>query len=383
MYNRKLKNELLRLSRQWSVISVTGPRQSGKTTLCKMAFPDYDYVNLEHLPTRNHVADDIDAFIKRHSNGLIIDEAQYLPELFSYIQVWADEDKARRFVLSGSSDFLMMQNITQSLAGRVAIIRLLPLSISELKEEIYDYSTEELLFRGFFPGVWGDKKAPKDIYENYISTYLQRDVRQIVNVKDLQLFQHFLVLCAGRVGNEFNASALSNEIGVSSVTIKEWLRILETSYTVFRLLPYYANIGKRLTKTPKIYFYDVGLACMLLGITDAKQLESHPLKGALFENMVVAELLKQRFNQGNTNNLFFYRDKSQREVDIIQVEGIQLKAYEVKSAQRYDSSFFNNLKYIKKLFGDTIVSTQVIYDGENDNFEPNNGIFNFRRIGEL
>lgn len=380
MYIRKLKDELLRLSQQWSVISVTGPRQSGKTTLCKMAFPDYEYVNLEHLPTRNHVADDIDAFIKRHPKGLIFDEAQYLPELFSYIQVWADEDKTRRFILSGSSDFLMMQNITQSLAGRVAVIRLLPLSISELGDEIYDFSTEELLFRGFFPGVWGDKKSPKDVYENYVSTYLQRDVRQIINVKDLQLFQHFLVLCAGRVGNEFNASALSNEIGVSSVTIKEWLRILETSYTVFRLSPYYSNIGKRFTKTPKIYFYDVGLACLLLGITESKQLESHPLKGALFENMVVTEMLKQQFNKGNTNNLFFYRDKSQREVDIIQVESNRLKAFEVKSAQRYDSFFFNNLKYIKNLFGDQVVSTQVIYDGDTDDFNPDSGIFNFRNF---
>lgn len=345
-----------------------------------MAFPDYDYVNLEHLPTRNRLADDIDAFIRHHSNGLIIDEAQYLPELFSYIQVWADNDKARRFVLSGSSDFLMMQSITQSLAGRVAVVRLLPLSISELGNEIYDFSTEELLFRGFFPGVWGDKKSPKDVYENYVSTYLQRDVRQIINVKDLQLFQHFLVLCAGRVGNEFNASALSNEIGVSSVTIKEWLRILETSYTVCRLSPYYSNIGKRFTKTPKIYFYDTGLACLLLGITESKQLESHPLKGALFENMVVTEMLKQQFNKGNTNNLFFYRDKSQREVDIIQVEGNRLKAFEVKSAQRYDSSFFNNLKYVKNLFGEQVVSTQVIYDGETNDFNPDNGIFNFRNF---
>lgn len=383
MYNRELKNEILRLSKQWSVISVTGPRQSGKTTLCKMAFPNYEYVNLEHLPTRNRVADDIDAFIRRHTHGIIFDEAQYLPEIFSYIQVWADEDKSRRFVLSGSSDFLMMQNITQSLAGRVAVVRLLPLSISELKEEVNSYSTEEILFRGFFPGVWGDHKEPKDIYENYISTYLQRDVRQIVNVKDLQLFQHFLVLCAGRVGNEFNASALSNEIGVSGVTIKEWLRILETSYTVFRLMPYYANIGKRLTKTPKIYFYDVGLACMLLGITEAKQIESHPLKGALFENMVIAEMLKQRFNQGNTNNLYFYRDKSQREVDILQVEGNKLKAFEVKSAQKYDPSFFNNLKYLKDLLGENVISCQVIYDGAENDFDPNNGIFNFRKINCL
>lgn len=383
MYNRDLQKELARLSKQWTVISVTGPRQSGKTTLCKMTFPDYEYVNLEHLPTRNRVADDMDSFIRKHSKGIIFDEAQYLPELFSYIQVWADNDKSRRFVLSGSSDFLMMQNITQSLAGRVAVVRLLPLSISELKEDIGGFSTDELMIRGFFPGVWGDMKNPCDIYENYIATYLQRDVRQIVNVKDLQLFQHFLVLCAGRVGNEFNASSLSSEIGVSSVTIKEWLRILETSYVAFQLSPYYANIGKRLSKMPKIYFYDVGLVCQLLGITDTKQLEVHPLRGAIFENMVVAEMLKHRFNTGKPSNLYFYRDKSKREVDILQVDGLQMKAYEVKSAQRFDSSFFKNLKYLKELFGNNLISTQVIYDGEDNDYDSANGIFNFRNIAKM
>ncbi len=382
MYNRELRNKLLKLSELWSVISVTGPRQSGKTTLCKMTFPDYEYVNLEHLPTRELVADDIDRFIRRHNSGIIFDEAQYLPELFSYIQVWADEDKNRRFILSGSSDFLMMQNITQSLAGRVAVVRLLPLSLKELGNDINNYTTDNLLFRGFFPGVWGDKKEPRDIYGNYISTYIQRDVRQIVNLKDIQQFQHFLVLCAGRIGNEFNASALSNEVGVSSVTIKDWLNVLETSYVVFRLMPYYSNIGKRLAKTPKIYFYDVGLASFLMGIQEAGQIESHPLRGALFENMVVTEMLKQRFNNGENNNLYFYRDNSQKEVDIIQSNGSKLNAFEVKSAQKYDSSFFKNLKYLKKLFGESVASTQIIYDGETNDFSPENGIFNFRNIAK-
>lgn len=382
MYNRELQNKLLKLSELWSVISVTGPRQSGKTTLCKMTFPDYEYVNLEHLPTRELVADDIDRFIRRHDSGIIFDEAQYLPELFSYIQVWADEDKNRRFILSGSSDFLMMQNITQSLAGRVAVVRLLPLSLKELENDINNYTTDDLLFRGFFPGVWGDKKEPRDIYGNYISTYIQRDVRQIVNLKDIQQFQHFLVLCAGRIGNEFNASALSNEVGVSSVTIKDWLNVLETSYVVFRLMPYYSNIGKRLAKTPKIYFYDVGLASFLMGIQEAGQIESHPLRGALFENMVVTEMLKQRFNNGENNNLYFYRDSSQKEVDIIQANGGKLNAFEVKSAQKYDSSFFKNLKYIKNLFGESVASTQIIYDGETNDYSLENGIFNFRNIAK-
>ena len=382
MIYRFITPKLLELAKYFPVVTVMGPRQSGKTTLCKMTFPDYEYVNLEHLPTRELVADDIDRFIRRHDSGIIFDEAQYLPELFSYIQVWADEDKNRRFILSGSSDFLMMQNITQSLAGRVAVVRLLPLSLKELENDINNYTTDDLLFRGFFPGVWGDKKEPRDIYGNYISTYIQRDVRQIVNLKDIQQFQHFLVLCAGRIGNEFNASALSNEVGVSSVTIKDWLNVLETSYVVFRLMPYYSNIGKRLAKTPKIYFYDVGLASFLMGIQEAGQIESHPLRGALFENMVVTEMLKQRFNNGENNNLYFYRDNSQKEVDIIQANGGKLNAFEVKSAQKYDSSFFKNLKYIKNLFGESVVSTQIIYDGGTNDYSLENGIFNFRNIAK-
>ncbi len=383
MYTRELQREILRLSEKWSVISITGPRQSGKTTLCKMCFPQYDYVNLEHLPTRNEIAKDIDDFFSKHTKRLIIDEAQYLPDIFSYIQVWVDEDKSRRFILSGSSDFLLMQSITQSLAGRVAVKRLLPLSISELGGSIDAYSTDELMFNGFFPGIWGAGQMPKDVYESYFSTYIQRDVRRIVNIKDIDAFQHFVVLCAGRVGCEFNAQALSNETGITLPTIKSWMNILETSYTAFRLHPYFVNIGKRLSKTPKIYFYDVGLVCYLLNIESAEQLASHPLRGAIFENMVICEFLKKRFNKGEQNNIFFYRDKSQREVDIVQTYGTQLRAYEVKSAKTYNSDFFKNLEYFRKLFGDDVVSTQIIFDGTNESVSDKYGLINFRNIKDL
>lgn len=377
MYIRKLQSSLLRLSKKWSVISVTGPRQSGKTTLCKMAFPDYDYINLEHLPTRARIQADIDAFLNEHTQGLILDEVQHLPELFSYIQVRVDEDKNLRYVLSGSSDFLLMQGITQSLAGRVAVLRLLPLSVGELGD-ISAYSTNQLLLRGFYPAVWGDEQEPKDVYESYYGTYLERDVRQIVNVQNLNAFRHFVTLCAGRVGCEFNAMALSQEVGVSNQSITNWMSILETSYTAFRLLPFYRNIGKRLSKTPKIYFYDVGLAAWILGIRNEQDLNTHPLRGNLFENMVVVDMLKQRYHQGESANLYFYRDKSQHEVDVVQVEGMRLRGYEIKSGTTFHPDWLRNLNYLRELMPESVVSTQVIYDGSEQQTSVFNGLINYR-----
>lgn len=370
------------LSKVWSVISVTGPRQSGKTTLCKMAFPEYDYVNLEDVAMRSVVQSDIKAFLLSHPNGLIIDEAQHLPEIFSYIQVVVDEDKSLRYVLSGSSDFLLMQSITQSLAGRVAVERLLPLSIEELGN-ISGISTDELMFYGFFPGVWGDGKTPHEVYDSYLTTYIERDVRQIVNIKDRTAFLRFVTICAGRIGSEFNANAIANEIGVSYKTIQEWMSILETSYTAFRLFPYYRNIGKRLSKTPKIYFYEVGLACFLLGIEKPEQLSHHPLRGALFENMVVCDRLKARFNKGSRNNLYFYRDRSQHEVDLVQEFTMQLRAFEIKSAQSYHPEFSKNLEYFRALYGDNVIGTCVVYNGDFEVKSDFNGLVNYRNINDL
>lgn len=381
MVIRELQNELLRLSQKWQVISVTGPRQSGKTTLCKMTFPHYAYVNFEHIPTRDRVLHDIDGFLDQYPDGLIIDEAQHVPEIFSYIQVRVDADKRLRYVLSGSSDFLMMQGITQSLAGRVVIRRLLPLSLHELSS-INNSSTNELLVRGFYPGVWGDERDPQDVYESYYETYLDRDVRQIINVQNITAFRRFVVLLANRIGTEFNAQDLSKSVGVSNQTISNWMTILETSYTAFRLQPYYKNLGKRLIKSPKIYFYDTGLVCWLLGITTAKDLDNHPMRGALFENMIVVEKLKQCYNQGKTSNLFFYRDKSQNEVDIIQENGLNIEAYEIKSAQIYNSDFMSTIKYLEKIMPKTIVRSAVIYDGKEENILPIEGVYNYRTIFE-
>lgn len=381
MVIRELQSELLRLSERWQVVSVTGPRQSGKTTLCKMTFPDYAYVNFEHIPTRDKVLQDIDAFLDQHKDGLIIDEAQHIPQIFSYIQVRVDADKSLRYVLSGSSDFLMMQGITQSLAGRVVIRRLLPFSLHEVKA-INHYSTDELLVRGFYPGIWGDGRDPQDVYESYYETYLDRDVRQIINVQNVTAFRRFVTLLASRVGSEFNAQDMSRSVGVSNQTISNWMAILETSYTAFRLQPYYKNIGKRLVKTPKVYFYDTGLVCWLLGITSAEDVAEHPMRGALFENMVVVEKLKQCFNKGKTSNIYFYRDQSQNEVDIIQENGLNIEAYEIKSASTYTSDFLSTIRYLEKIMPQAIVRSAVIYDGKEEKDTIIDGAYHYRTIFE-
>ena len=379
MYNRELASKLTELVKTFPVLTVTGPRQSGKTTLCRMTFPNYGYVNLEDPLLRSEIAADVKTYLMQYPDGLIIDEAHYLPEIFSYVQVLVDEDRKRRFVLSGSSNFLMMQNISQSLAGRAAVVRLLPLSVRELTD-IDFYSTDEIMLRGFFPAVWGNGSNPADVYRSYYLTYMQRDVAQLINVKDASLFQQFITLCAARVGNEFVAQDFCNEIGISLPTVQAWFSVLEASYLTFRLQPYSRNIGKRLVKTPKLYFTDTGLACYLLGIRTPEHLKTHPLRGALFENMIVAEMLKNRFNIGEESNLYFYRDKSKREVDLLETFGMQFNAYEIKTSKRYNPDFFKNLDYLREIMGADVLSTQVINDGDDIRDIPQNGIANYKYI---
>lgn len=274
-----------------------------------------------------------------------------------------------------------MQGITQSLAGRVVIRRLLPFSLHEVKA-INHYSTDELLVRGFYPGIWGDGRDPQDVYESYYETYLDRDVRQIINVQNVTAFRRFVTLLASRVGSEFNAQDMSRSVGVSNQTTSNWMAILETSYTAFRLQPYYKNIGKRLVKTPKVYFYDTGLVCWLLGITSAEDVAEHPMRGALFENMVVVEKLKQCFNKGKTSNIYFYRDQSQNEVDIIQENGLNIEAYEIKSASTYTSDFLSTIRYLEKIMPQAIVRSAVIYDGKEEKDTIIDGAYHYRTIFE-
>lgn len=379
LYKRFLASELKRLSDFYSVIVITGPRQSGKTTLSKMEFPDYHYVNMENISLRNQIMESPIAFLEQHRKGLIIDEVQNVPELFSYIQVVVDNDESSRFVLTGSSNFSLLAQVTQSLAGRSAVLTLLPLSLHEIGD-LKNKNTNQLMFWGGYPAVWSKKTPIRDLTQNYYNTYIERDVRQILNVKNLNAFQTFIRLCAGRVGSEFNASALSNEIGVSVPTIKEWLSVLEASYVAFRLYPFHRNIGKRLTKTPKIYFYDTALVCFLLGIENEEQLSSHPLRGAIFENLIVLDFFKNKYNKGETPHFYFYRDKSQNEVDLLEEKGMDISAYEIKSASSFTKQFTKNLNYLKKSLGDVVKSTTIIFDGSESIVSNENSIVNFRDL---
>ena len=371
MINRILLGEITRLAKSFPVLILSGPRQSGKTTLCKMAFPDYDYINLEMLTTRQAVAEDPMSFLLQHRHGVIIDEAQTLPDLFSYVQVVVDEHPDYRYILTGSNNFLLMEKVSQSLAGRAAVLTLLPLSLAELGGAT-EWSTDDLLIRGGYPAVWGAEQSPSDVYRNYYTTYVERDLHQLVNVKDLSIFQQFIMLAAGRVSTIVNAASLSAELGVSAVTVSHWLSVLKASYILFELPPYFRNVGKRILKKPKLYFHDTGLACHLLGINTPEQLAVHPLRGQLFENMVVSEFVKRRYNQCDQHpRLYYYRDNLQKEVDLIEERTFrQLEAYEIKSARYTNDSFGSGLRYFKKMFGEEVVSMQVLYDGEDWDASP-------------
>lgn len=373
MYNRVLENEVLRLSELFKVVTITGPRQSGKTTLCKKTFPHHDYVNLEDETVVGEMELNKKEFLVKHRKGLVIDEVQKMPEILSAVQVVVDEYPDAAFVLTGSNNLLLMQRITQSLAGRTAVLTLLPFSIAELTEVDKSAGLYSIMLNGFYPAVWAQNIPPQDVYRQYFSTYLQRDVRQVMNIRHLSEFRRFIVICASRIGSEFNAQGISNELGVSTPTIQEWMNVLETSYVAFRLPPFFRNIGKRLVKTPKIYFYDVGLVCYLLGIHTPQQLETHPLRGSIFENMVVCDFLKNQYNHGLDNNLYFYRDKSQHEVDLVVEDGLQLNAYEIKLSSNIHPDFYKNLNYFRSLFPNETVTTQVINTGQAENNSSENG----------
>lgn len=364
LISRHLAAEIRSESRFYPVLTVTGPRQSGKTTLCRAMFPGYSYYNLEDIATLELVKSDPKSFLRHCGDGVVIDEVQVYPQLLNQLMVEVDERPERRFVLTGSSNFALLESVTQSLAGRAAVFTLLPLSLGERAQWSGSVSADGLMLRGGYPRLWADRDFPAGMfYRNYYTTYVERDVRRIVNVKDLELFRKFIRLAAGRVGSEFNASSLSGEVGVSSVTVSGWLSMLAASYIGFLLPPYFENIGKRLVKTPKFYFHDTGLACFLLGIENETQLATHPLRGALFENMVVSEALKCRTNAGAEPDLYFYRDRSQHEVDLLHVAGGAISAFEIKSAQTFNADFLKGLRYLKGLYGEKVAHSAVVYDG--------------------
>lgn len=366
---------------QYPVVTITGPRQSGKTTLAQTTFPNYAYFSLENPDTRDQVQSDPNAFLQSNLNGVIIDEFQHFPQILSYIQGEVDKtDKKGIYILTGSNQLSMLSNVNQSLAGRTALLKLLPLTIGEIKNETKKLSVDQLITRGFYPGIYSNHLNPYKAYRNYYETYIERDVRQLSNIQNLRQFQLFLRLCAGRTGQLFNASALANEVGVSSQTIKHWLSILESSYIVFILPPWHANINKRLVKTPKIYFYDVGLASFLLGIENEKHLETHPLRGALFENMVLLELIKNRFNAGLDSNFYFYRDNHNNEIDIVQEQGQFLSLFEVKSSMTFHSGFLKGLNYLSNLVPDRIRQSSLVYSGKEEFIIQNHRVVNFLNL---
>jgi uncharacterized protein len=384
MIQRDLHSVLKRASKNSSVISVTGPRQSGKTTLVRAAFPDFQYINFEDLSIREFAVGDPLSFLKTYGNNIIFDEIQHVPELFSYIQVATDENKDMRFILTGSQNLLLHSKISQSLSGRVALFTLLPFSIHELEHTSYarkDY--EDFFLTGFYPRIFDEEREPTKWLSDYVQTYLERDVRQISNITDLHSFQQFLKLCAGHVGQTINFSSFGNALGISYHTAQNWLSVLEASYIVFRLYPFHRNFKKRLVKTPKLYFYDTGLASFLLGLKTKEQIRQHFAKGMLFENLIIAELYKSQYNEGSRPDFYFWRDSIGNEVDLIIDQGILQKAVEIKSSRTINNDFFRGLEYWSKLSGSEQANMFLVYGGNARQNRSLGTVVNWNQCSEI
>ena len=363
MIEREITGRLTALFEQYPFVTVTGPRQSGKTTLCRAAFPNLKYVNLEAPDQRDFAESDPRGFLAQLGEGAIIDEVQHVPTLLSYLQVLADElGRNSLFVLTGSEQFRLSEAISQSLAGRTALLRLLPFSLAERQRIGASDATNDMIYSGFYPRILDHGLEPRQALGDYFETYVERDVRRLGEIRNLSSFRLFVRLCAGRVGQLVNLSSLGSDAGVSHTTAREWLTVLETSYVIFQLPPFYANIRKRLVKSPKFYFYDVGLASYLIGLENADQVTTHPLRGALFENMVVVEALKHRFNRGRQPNLSFFRDSRGLECDLFYETGRGIHAIEVKSGATVSSDYFISLNRVAELVPNISAKT-VVYGG--------------------
>lgn len=378
--HREIENEIITSASGFPVVTITGPRQSGKTTMIKRLFPDKEYISLENPDNYEIAKTDPRGLLNKHLNGMILDEVQRVPELLSYIQGIVDErNNPGMFILSGSQQFNLMSGITQSLAGRTSIFKLFPFSMAEL-DSLNESVINRMLYKGFYPRIWDKNLSPNKGYSDYIETYIERDLRQIVNIKDLDQFRIFVRLCAGRVGQLFIASHLANEIGVSVHTINSWLSILETSYIIFQLPPFHANINKRLIKSHKLYFYDVGLASNLLRIQQPDQLENHPLRGALFENLVIADIVKSRRNKGLMDNFFFYLDSNQNEVDLVIDNLLSVDAVEIKSSETFNNNLLKGLNYFRKVLHEKARKTFLCYAGTQEMPYQEHQLVHFRNI---
>jgi hypothetical protein len=384
MIKRNAENSLKKLAAGFPVVSITGPRQSGKTTLAQHCFVEKPYVTLEDPDTRDFALHDPRSFLAQFPDGAILDEVQRCPDLFSYLQGIVDRDgRMGLFILTGSQQFSLKEGISQSLAGRVGMVHLLPLAQDELLA-VGDLPTalDEFLYKGAYPPIYTRPVEAFQWYANYVSTYLERDVRQLINVQDLALFQRFLRVCAHHVGQLVNLTQIANDCGISQKTVEAWLSVLEASYLVVRLQPWYRNFNKRLVKTPKLYFYDTGLVCWLLGIRDVEQVKFHAMRGALFENLVISECHKHLFNQGEYPEIWFWRDRSGHEVDMVLERSGQFRAVEVKSGQTLSQDQFKGLQFWQELTGNA-GKALLVYGGEQAQQRTVAQVVPWRNLAEL
>ncbi len=384
LIHRQLSNQIIAQRNKFPVIAVTGPRQSGKTTLLKSLFKGYQYVSLEDPDMLAFATSDPVGFLNQYNQHAIFDEAQRAPALFSYIQTRVDNSGIMgQFVLSGSQNFHLMQNITQSLAGRVALFRLLPLDVYELKQHDLlpsDYANTAAW--GFYPAIYDRDIQPAVFYSNYLQTYVERDVSEILNIKDKQSFQTFLRVCAGRAGQLLNTSALANDCNIANSTAKAWLSTLESSYLIFRLYPYYENFGKRLLKSPKLYFYDTGLLCHLLGIQSGSQLKQNRQKGNIFENMVIAELQKMNDHRYQHKQYYFWQDSNANEIDALVKTAEGFDAFEIKATETISTDLFKGLDKFETFAAPQPVSKTLIYGGTKDQSRSNYKVKSWQLLGE-
>lgn len=378
--NRTMEGILREAAKYFSVISVTGPRQSGKSTLLKYLFPNVPKYSLKDVNVREFAEHDPVAFLHQHPGGMFIDEVQKVPQLLEYIQGIVDDNPDCQFLLTGSSNFELLHRLSESLPGRAGVYELLPMTYHESESTMGEMSLNEFLYSGLYPSICAKKNKARLFYPSYVKTYLERDVRDLLKIKDQMQFMKFMKLCAARVGSVFNASEIAGQLGVDGKTVTSWLSVLQASYLVTLLPPYYENISKRLVKSPKLYFNDPGLACFLLDIESPRQLERDKMRGAIFENYVVMEVIKHRYNRGLLDGVYFYRDSNQNEVDILLKEEGEITAIEVKSSMTYHSSFEDSISKLAEWIKTPISNKLIVYTGDFENTTANIKVLNYRHL---